>query len=98
MESKLAAFAELSSFESLDAAARLTLGAALAESLGTDFRPLPKLVGAKQMVGVEHAPSGVELLAIPGGKFDMGFSDRDFEEIKRCLDYESDEVSKWLQI
>src|SRR5947209_8472423 len=80
MASKLAPFADLAAFESLDAAKRLALAAPLAESLGKDFRPLPELVGSKGMVGVEHVPSGVELVAVPGGSFEMGFTDRDDEE------------------
>jgi formylglycine-generating enzyme required for sulfatase activity len=97
MASKLAPFAELSVFESLDAAKRLALAAPLAESLGKDFRPLPQLVGSKGMVGIEHVPSGVELVAVPGGRFDMGFTERDDEEVKRYVNYDSGEVQKWLQ-
>jgi hypothetical protein len=97
MASKLAPFAELSVFESLDAAKRLALAAPLAESLGKDFRPLPHLVGSKGMVAVEHVPSEVDLVAVPGGRFDMGFTERDDEEVKRCVDYDSGEVQAWLQ-
>jgi formylglycine-generating enzyme required for sulfatase activity len=97
MASKLAPFAELSVFESLDAAKRLALAAPLAESLGKDFRPLPQLVGSKGMVAVEHVPSEVELVAVPGGTFEMGFTERDDEEIKRCVDYDSGVVQSWLQ-
>jgi formylglycine-generating enzyme required for sulfatase activity len=98
MESQLAPFAEISAFESLDAAARLTLSPLLAAALGREFRPMPKLVGTKQMVAVEHVPSGVELVAIPGGRFDMGFTERDLEEVERCIDCASEEVTKWLKI
>jgi hypothetical protein len=97
MASKLAPFAELSAFESLDAARRLALGAPLAESLGKDFRALPALVGTKGMIGVEHVPSGVELVAVPGGTFDMGFTERDDEAVKHCVDYDSGAVQAWLQ-
>jgi formylglycine-generating enzyme required for sulfatase activity len=94
---KLAALAELSRFESLDRASRLALGAALAESLGREFRPRPTLVGIKEMVAVEHVPSAIELVAIPGGTFEMGFTSRDDDEVRRCVDYESAEIQRWLR-
>jgi formylglycine-generating enzyme required for sulfatase activity len=49
------------------------------------------------MVGVEHVPSGVELVAVPGGTFEMGFTERDDEEVKLCVDYKSGAVQKSLQ-
>jgi formylglycine-generating enzyme required for sulfatase activity len=97
VETTLAPFAELARFERLDAAQRVALGAPLAELLGPDFRAQPALVGAAGMVAVEHVPSGIELVAIPGGTFEMGYTQRDDDEVRRCVDYGAAEVQRYLR-
>lgn len=83
--SQLSPLAELSVFEALDPAQRLALAAPLAESLGKDFRAYPSLVGAKGMVALDHVPTGICMIAIPGGSFDMGLTDEDADESSDTL-------------
>ncbi len=93
----LAPFADLVVFEALDSKQRLAFGAPLAESLGKGFRAHASLVGSKGMVAVEHVPSGVLLVAVPGGSFEMGLTERDDEEVKACVDYDAGVIQSTLQ-
>ncbi|HEY3818797.1 MAG TPA: hypothetical protein VGL81_16615 [Polyangiaceae bacterium] len=94
---QLAPLADLSSFLALDPTQRLALAAPLAESLGTEFRALTALAGAGGMLAVEHIPSGVQLIAVPGGAFDMGLTEADKAEIRQCVDYDSGAIQSTLQ-
>ncbi|HEY3818802.1 MAG TPA: hypothetical protein VGL81_16640 [Polyangiaceae bacterium] len=95
--SQLAPFADLAAFEALDSMQRLALADPLAESLGKEFSPLRALVGSKGMVAVEHAPSGVQLVAVPGGSFEMGLTDDDEDDIRACVDYDAAGIQSRLQ-
>ena len=84
--SRLAPFADFASFEALDPAARLApRGAARRVRWGKAFRSVGWLVGSKQMVAVEHVPTGASFVVVPGGSFDMGLRDDDAEEVTECL-------------
>jgi len=95
--SRLAPFADLAAFEALDPAQRLALADPLAESLGKEFSALPALVGSKRMVAVEHVPSGVQLVAVPGGSFEMGLTADDEDAIRACVDYDAAGIQSRLQ-
>jgi formylglycine-generating enzyme required for sulfatase activity len=95
--SQLAPFTDLAAFEALDSAQRQALGEPLAESLGKEFSALPTLVGSKGMVAVEHVPSGVQLVAVPGGSFEMGLTADDEDAIRACVDYDAAGIQSRLQ-
>ena len=94
---KLDALRDLVAFRALDFEQRQALSGPLAESLGEGFLPLPELVGTARMVTVEHTPSGVQLVAVPGGAFAMGFTERDEEALGGCVDTTSPSVLAVLQ-
>ncbi len=76
---------ELASFAKFTARStdeRLALAAKLAKALG-DCAPHPTLVGSAQLAAVTHDPTGVVLVAIPGGKFTMGLRDDELPDLKR---------------
>jgi formylglycine-generating enzyme required for sulfatase activity len=85
MSPLLAALSELAAFEALNQSRRVALAVSLAKLLGDDFRPRDTLAGSKGMVAVDHVPTGVSFVAIPGGSFEMGLRDDDADEADECL-------------
>lgn len=80
----------LASPESLEAADPEALRRAQAEivaALGPGYSPAPEEDG-RPSLRVVH-PAGVELVAVPGGAFDMGLSDRDIAEVADHVDLTS---------
>ena len=77
-------FAPLATREALAAlspSARLALAAEIAEGLGATFAPSDTLAGASGLPAVQHRPTAMTFLAIPGGTFVMGLSAPEVEEI-----------------
>ena len=72
--------ASLRSLELYFCAAIGALARELPESLGAEFRTHQALLGKSGMVGVVHQMTGLELVAVPGGTFEMGLSDADIAE------------------
>lgn len=72
-------------FRRTNDAARVRLTDQLAESLGDPYAPLRERFGELGLVGVEHAESGTRFVAIPGGTFQMGFSDADEAALDRFV-------------
>jgi formylglycine-generating enzyme required for sulfatase activity len=86
----------LDAFDGLDRAARLALAADLAAALGPEFSPHDRLFGAREVAAVRHAPTGLYFAAIPGGSFDMGFTDDDLAEAAEYVDFTA-AVQRWLR-
>ncbi len=84
--------ADLERFEALAPAERLALASSVAELAGPEFRPSGELVGRKQMVAVDHAPTGLSFIFVPGGRFAMGLTERDLEHVRSSADFASGSV------
>jgi len=79
-------FTSLTTLESLRAhasEARCALAAVIAGALGSKFAPCDALVGQEGLPAVVHLPTGMRLVAIPGGEFVMGMDAREVDEIAR---------------
>src|SRR5262249_37192596 len=87
-----AILADLERFEASTPAERLALAPSVAELAGPEFRPSGELVGRKQMVAVDHAPTGLRLVLVPGGRFEMGLTERDLERVRACTDFDSGSI------
>ena len=87
-----AILADLERFEASTPAERLTLASSVAEFAGLEFRPSSELVGRKQMVAVDHAPTGIRFILVPGGRFAMGLTERDLERVRCSTDFDSGSI------
>jgi len=54
---------------------------AVARTLGPDFEVRSDTFGAAGLSAVTHLPTGIVLLLVPGGSFEMGLSARDEQAI-----------------
>ncbi len=84
---QLALFADVAAFLNIGPEKRLTLAAPLAELLGAEFRPHASLVGDRGMVAVDHLPTGLCFVAVPGGDFEMGLSETDVDDAARYIPF-----------
>ena len=57
---------------------------AVADELGTDWTGTDEVCGAHELRAFRH-PLGVELVAIPGGRFEVGFRDEERDEVARLF-------------
>jgi len=73
------AFAALSDMDRHALASRLTA------ALGAGHAAHPELVGAARLAAVRHAPTGLLLVAVPGGRHTMGLRDDEIDDARRTL-------------
>jgi formylglycine-generating enzyme required for sulfatase activity len=78
-----AALEDFSAFAKLGPAERKALAESIATELGPDFRAGDALVGEAALATVVHLPSSLELVLIPGGVFEMGFTEADQKAFDR---------------
>ncbi|WP_437288312.1 formylglycine-generating enzyme family protein [Sorangium sp. So ce406] len=89
MHELVASLEELERFLALPREDRLRLGPAVAEALGDAWEAAPRLAGDKGLCVMRHRPTGIELVAVPGGSFEMGLRDDDLEELSEHVDWTS---------
>jgi formylglycine-generating enzyme required for sulfatase activity len=72
-------------FVSLSDTDRHALAARVAAALGAEHSAHPELVGAARFAAVRHAPTGLLLVAVPGGRYTMGLREAEIDDMRRTV-------------
>jgi hypothetical protein len=81
---------DLEHYAATPAPRRLHLAHELAEELGAGWLPLDGLHGTAGLPALHHEASGIDFVAVPGGRFVMGLRDDDLDELGRYLDWRAE--------
>jgi formylglycine-generating enzyme required for sulfatase activity len=75
--------ASLSTWRQAGVARQAAVLQSIASALGAEYEALAARVGNEHLGVVKHRPTGLELVAIPGGTFTMGLREEELDEIVR---------------
>ena len=95
--SQLEALSSFSRHAKLSNEERLALAEDVASLLGSEFRAIKVTYGDLGLVGVEHEPSSLGFLLIPGGEIDIGLGDADLDAIDAFVQADDAEGQELLQ-
>ncbi|MEJ7732724.1 MAG: hypothetical protein WKG00_26425 [Polyangiaceae bacterium] len=85
----LASLASLASWQRASASARSAAVRALLVGLGSGFAARPGTAGSHALPVIEHQPTSIQLVAVPGGAFRMGLRADELAAVLRMVSPES---------